>query len=214
MKKIITIAVLLGLAIFMWFWASPYWVMYQLNSAFDNNNSAKIEQYIDFPQVRSSLKPQVQQQILQYIGVNDDDYPSVQHLAENLSEQWSARAVDLLVRPQTLQLLMQGKSLKDAVDFYEIFGTNVLAQRAIIFTAKSLLVSSEPSASKRNHPTENRIAGENMYKATTRYEAWNRFEIKVPRSSTQATYFNLQRVGLSWKVVDIRLPKNTAQADS
>ena len=45
------------------FFASPYWVLYQINQAYQQNDAAGIAEYIDFDQVKKGLKLQIEHKL-------------------------------------------------------------------------------------------------------------------------------------------------------
>ena len=49
--------------------ASPYWTLYQIKQAYAQNDVSGIARYIDFPQVKASLKPQIEQKISTVSGM-------------------------------------------------------------------------------------------------------------------------------------------------
>lgn len=60
MKKIITLFTLIGLGLIGWFFASPYYMVYQLKNAYDSQNYQAITTRIDFPSVQTDIKSQLQ----------------------------------------------------------------------------------------------------------------------------------------------------------
>lgn len=60
MKKIFITAILAFVA--YWF-ASPYWVSYQIEQAVKNNDADKLSSYIDFEQLKQSLKTQLEREM-------------------------------------------------------------------------------------------------------------------------------------------------------
>lgn len=163
-KSLLAGAVLFGAALFF---ASPYWTLRQIHQAYQRNDAAGMAEYIDFAQVKSSLQAAA----------------GLEHLPEPL-QPWggrlSARAADAAVNEHTLMLLMQGKELKDAVNFDALLPAP----------------PSRPASAPAAHPA----------KVKAHYTGWSRFEIAVPAASGKFTRFEMARTGLHWKIVAVQLP--------
>ena len=65
MKILKVFSGLLVLLIAGWWFASPYWVLYQVKQAVEENQLGKLSSYIDYPAVRQSLKSQLSQYLEQ-----------------------------------------------------------------------------------------------------------------------------------------------------
>lgn len=89
--------------------ASPYWASYRVHSALKNNDAALLAQYIDFPAVRASLKPQVEQQLEQRLGVKETE--GLLGQVQQQGVEWlSHNIVDWIVSPTGILLILQGKA--------------------------------------------------------------------------------------------------------
>lgn len=181
LTSLIAGAVLAGASLFF---ASPYWTLRQINQAYQRNDAAGMAEYIDFAQVKASLQPQIQQRLQDAAGLEHLPEP-LQPWGGRLSAALSARAADAAVNQQTLMLLMQGKELKDAVDFDALLPAQDLAP-------PSRPASAAPAA--------------NQARVKAHYSGWNRFEIAVPADSGKLTRFEMARTGLHWKIVAVQLP--------
>lgn len=192
--------ILIGVVLFF---ASPYWVLYQINQAYQQNNAVRISKYIDFAQVKASLKPQIQQRMHTAIGI--EHLPqALQKWGNQLNNVLGDQLIDVVMNEQTILLLMQGKELKEAI------GVNTRATKNNIndvlglkntLDVLSSLPNIEPSLPE-HLPTK--VASPAKRKA--HYTKWNQFDIVIPTNSGSATRVIMTRAGLSWKITAVLLP--------
>lgn len=192
--------ILIGVVLFF---ASPYWVLYQINQAYQQNNAVGISKYIDFAQVKASLKPQIQQRMHTAIGI--EHLPqALQKWGNQLNNVLGDQLIDVVMNEQTILLLMQGKELKEAI------GLNTRATKNNINDVLGLkntldALSSLPnieSSLPEHLPTK--VASPTKRKA--HYTKWNQFDIVIPTDSGNATRVIMTRAGLSWKITAVLLP--------
>ena len=192
--------ILIGVVLFF---ASPYWVLYQINQAYQQNNAVRISKYIDFAQVKASLKPQIQQRMHTAIGI--EHLPqALQKWGNQLNNVLGDQLIDVVMNEQTILLLMQGKELKEAI------GLNTRATKNNINDVLELkntldALSSLPnieSSLPEHLPTK--VASPAKRKA--HYTKWNQFDIVIPTDSGSATRVIMTRAGLSWKITAVLLP--------
>lgn len=200
------------------FFASPYWVLYQMNRAYQQNDAAGIAKYIDFDQVKKSLKPQIEQKLNAAAGL--EHLPgALQKWGHQLSSTISAQAVDAAVNERTIFLLMQGKGLKESLQ--QSLTENSAAMPESIHS----LLAQQASAASQSEQIEQHLAQSEIDaqetagqsspdaqekrpkpKMRAHYTGLNRFEIAVPNDAGEITHVEMQRSNLSWKIVNIRLP--------
>lgn len=206
-KVFLASAVLLAV---MAFFASPYWVLYQINQAYQRNDAAGIAKYIDFERVKQSLQPQIQQKIGQAAGL--DHLPgALQKWGGQLSAAVSAQAVDAAVNERSIILLMQGKSLKESLQ-QSLAEYSAQDDASRSGTTTQQIVPEHPPADHAAMPAKememhNAPAAEMLKpKLQAHYTGWNRFEIAAPNDSGKVARFELERSAFSWKMVAIILP--------
>lgn len=206
----------LGLLIFA---ASPYWALYQINQAYQHNDAARMSQYINFAEVKASLKPQIQQKMNAAAGL--EHLPEgLQPWGAQLSHSISSHAVDAAVNEQTIFLLMQGKGLKESIQLSLSKNREELSKLLLKSTVLPDMHGDEramntppkiremadvqpESSSGAQHPSAK--AKPRMH---AHYTGWNSFEIAVPNDSGSMTRFKMQRSQLSWKITAIELPNS------
>ncbi|KAB0630176.1 DUF2939 domain-containing protein [Acinetobacter gandensis] len=203
-----------ALTLLIWL-ASPYWVLFQIHQAYEQNQPEKISKYIDYAAVKSSLKPQIQQWVVQQFALNQ--MPKfVQKWGMPFSANLSDAAVEVIVNPTSLMLLMQGQAIKDSVNIAELRHLEQLQDWSNSFN-KEVIAQEKNQLSpsftfQPNKTVENLQVGQKpqAIRPTTKYRAWNRFDIEVPvrtaAKNAQFTIFSMQRSGVSWKIVAIQLP--------
>ncbi|WP_111893011.1 DUF2939 domain-containing protein [Acinetobacter sp. MB5] len=189
MKKLI---LALGVAMFMcvlaWL-ASPYWMMYQLKQAYENNQPEKISAYIDYHAVKESLKPQMN---ARWFGadLNQGERPSWRHLVgEYIGEPITNAILDRVVTPKTMILLLQGKQFSQSLAHSQADASSTVMQANMSHTASD------------SAPTES--SNELQYHAG--YQDLNHFVIHVVHLQGADTQFIFTRDGWNWKMTDIDL---------
>ena len=178
------------------FLASPYWMLYQIHQGIEQNNPEKISRYINFTSVRESLKPQIKNQIDQQLGL-DNKHKKIELFGINLTEKIADKTVDFAVTPQTVNLLLQGKQLKESVDLPDL---NSVTQ---IFQQQTSVNFEEESQPKISESSKEKGLFDNA-----RYLSWNKFEVTVAGKAPEITpqnRFIFKREGLSWKMKEIYL---------
>ena len=199
MKKLslsITIFVVVCAA---FFWASPYWMLYQIHQGIEQNQAEKISKYIDFPSVRESLKPQIKDQIDQQLGLSKN-HRKIELFGFNLTEQIADKTVDLAVTPQTVNLLLQGKQLRESIEFPNLDSAKQIFQPDQISQLNSKV---ETTTHQRNESIKEKSIFDNV-----RYISWNKFEVKIDGQVQPTSYQNrfiFEREGFSWKMKEIYL---------
>jgi len=206
----------LGLAILAYI-ISPYWVLYRIQQAYEHNQAGKISQYIDYDAVKVSLKPQLEQRFQHYMG-GDALPPSLQKWQVKLSHTFSDYALDMVLNPQTMMLLMQGKTLSDLIQKQDLLGAKSVLGSAqqVWHEARSIQDTEKKGLHALSTVDERAQVPKAVEQARSRpqahYTGWNRFEVIVPHEAEpnmqaeKSTRFIMQRRGLSWKIIAVQLP--------
>lgn len=198
-KLIVTLGILVFLLIAAWL-ASPYWMMYQLKQAYEQNQPERISAYIDYDAVKESLKPQMN---AQWFGkdLRQGQRPSWKHLVgEYLGEPITDAILDSVVTPKTMILLLQGKQLTQSLAIHhknEESSSNII--QANMSRTASDPVSTVSSSELQYH------AG---------YRDLNHFVIHVVHLQGADTQFIFTRDGWHWKMTDIDLGLGTPRQAS
>nr|WP_174507487.1 DUF2939 domain-containing protein [Acinetobacter sp. Marseille-Q1620] len=209
MKKILILFTVIILCYLMLWFVSPYWTLYKIKQAIDRNQPELLSEYIDYPSVRKSLKPQIHQQINKKIGIDHPD-TTFERLGSSLTENLINHVIDIIVTPQSISLMLQGKALKEYLLLSEIqqkssklewhdkfFGfvkSSLMERRAILSDRPSNILSLDTFQTK--------MMVENN-KIKMRYLTMSKFEVIIPNDINDKTVFIFQRDGLNWKMVEI-----------
>ncbi|WP_436862876.1 DUF2939 domain-containing protein [Acinetobacter haemolyticus] len=183
-QKLKMTSIVLVLLVFGYLFASPYLTIYQIRQAIEQEDSAALASHIDFPSVRQSLKDQVNAQMLQDMPQAPSSERGLAALGAILASSMLDKVVDVMVSPQGITMLMQGKQLKDSLPMQtqSDFQTTHLSESASLSGAEKV-----------------------SYKG--RYQSFNQFAVQIQHPHNRLpTKIILQRTGLSWKVTQIQLP--------
>lgn len=193
MKKwFLSLTVMLSLILITWI-ASPYWMLYQLRQAYQQHQSEKISGYIDYEQVRASLKPQIEKALLLHLktGQSHDSNPWYNTIRDVLDSHISQRVLDLLVSDQTIQLLMEGKQLSKMIPHFEVAEERLSAPNML----QASTITHENTAEKED----------DTIPYQTSYLSPNRFAVKLIHHDEKQTTFIFARHGWQWKMISIDL---------
>ncbi len=176
MKKYVAVLLLLLLAISAWWFGGPYLTVHGLAQAIEQRDTSRLDRYVDFPRVRSSLRAQVGDYMVRQAGGDIASSP-FGALLHGLGNQLGGAAVDTLVTPLGIGALLQG---------------HVLYKRG-----RNELQGGDAWA-----PTE---AARPLKDARHRFERLDRFVVDVDRGPGEVPLqVVLEPQGLRWRVVDLR----------
>lgn len=180
MKKLLTLLLLVVFAVVGWFFASPYWTLYQLKSAAQAQDIDTMVTYVDFDSVRSDLKEQLKTELTKEFD------PAGQTGFEALGVAIAMAAVDGLVEkmitPSTIKTVLEGKNLADNLTTSQTASNAQDAQNTPTYT--------QPN-----------------WQFDTNYQNINQFAVNVKNPEQKDAQVILTRDGLfSWKVSKIKLP--------
>lgn len=221
MKKITIFFSLIILCFVAIFFATPYWTLYKIKQAVDQNNAEALSSYIDYPSLRDNLKPQIKQQIQHKLGVDHPDN-QIEIWGATLSEQLSNHVVDLLVHPNSIALLLQGKALKETIQLpaaqitspvkkwfnkiENILGVENTTSLPELNQNLGTEVRVEQKVQLKNNKESHESLSENSQeKISMHYLDLNHFEVIIPSNDGQKTRFILQRKAINWKIVNIKI---------
>ncbi|UUM28366.1 DUF2939 domain-containing protein [Acinetobacter colistiniresistens] len=186
-KKLKISIVALLLLMMAYLFASPYLTIYQIRQALKNEDTTALAHYVDFPSVRQDLKDQFNAALLKKFPEDEQGREgSFAALGTLLASSMVDKMVDMMVSPQGVSMLLQGKKLKEGLP-YSVHSQPVQAE-----TQKQ---SSPQQVKYRSH-----------------YQSLNQFVVEIQQAE-QRSKMNviMQRQGLSWKVTQIQLPMQQLQ---
>lgn len=177
MKKLIAVLVPVVLALSAWWFGGPYVTVHGLSGAIEQRDTERLERYVDFPRVRSSLRAQLNDYLVRQAGPDVAASP-FGALLYGLGDQLGGAAVDTMVTPTGIGAMLQGHVLwkrgRNELQGGDAFGPT------------------EPARPLKN--------------AEHRFEALDRFVVDIDRGPGQPPLkVVLEPQGLRWKVVDLQL---------
>ncbi|WP_315386884.1 DUF2939 domain-containing protein [uncultured Stenotrophomonas sp.] len=176
MKKLIWILVVLAVLLAGFVAAGPYLTIRGLSQAIEQRDTDRLDRYVDFPMLRANLRAQLEDYVVRRAGP-DVQSNLVGALLLTAGQRLGGTAVDAMVTPTGIGALLEG---------------HTLWKRA----SNDLETSDAYAAPKAARPLEG---------ATHRFESLSRFTATT-QTAQGPVVFVLQRQGLTWKLVDIRLP--------
>ena len=99
------VVVALGIAALLY--ASPYIAMHSIKKAMDAKDANALSQYVDFPVLRENLKDKLMGSIAQRLPKSDDASNPLGGIGQTLGNMMVGAAVDNLVSPEGVMLMMQ-----------------------------------------------------------------------------------------------------------
>lgn len=168
------VVVALGIAALLY--ASPYIAMHSIKKAMDAKDANALSQYVDFPVLRENLKDKLMGSIAQRLPKSDDASNPLGGIGQTLGNMMVGAAVDNLVSPEGVMLMMQtGK-----------FGPKV---------PRSTPAQSESSSN--DHANEDDPRGFSL-----NYQGFSK--VRVFRKSDPGSAFIFRREGLmGWKLINV-----------
>lgn len=177
MRKWLIPVVLLLAALLAWVAAGPWIAMHAIGKAVREENAAALARHVDFPRLRASLRDQASDRVARSLGI-DGQSGWLGALGAGVANQLAGGAIDLMVTPQGLGALIEGRKVW---------------KRA----------TGQPGSATGAHAGDRPDPWRN---AERRYASPSRFTATVRTEDGQPVVFVLTRSGLRWILSDIRLP--------
>lgn len=157
--------------------AGPYLAIRGITQAIQQQDTGRLQRYVDFPALRVNLKAQLDDYLVRQAG------PQLQSsllgaFALSMAGGVTAAGVDAMVTPLGIGALLQGRSLWKRASGDTVGGDSYARP-----------VPADP-----------------LKEAEHRFESTSRFTATVHGEDGQPLVFVFARDGLRWKLVDIRLP--------
>lgn len=180
-KRTTAIAVAALLAVAAAWFASPWWTVWQMQSAARAGEGDRLAQYVDFPALREDLKSQVQTGMAKKLQRPDMQSNPFAGLGMMLAGSLLGGVVDALVTPDNLaSMIRSGRT-----------------------TADKLVPPTKSSSA-----TEAKAADSKPPRIAHRFEGLNVFKVEMHEPDTDKLVMTwvLTREGfLTWKLTSIRL---------
>lgn len=221
MKKIVGFIIFTLLLIIGWFFASPYYTVYQLKNAYDSHDADSINAHINFPSVQADIKAQLNPILVKKVQTLTQSpiakLLNIQVNESEMVEKLVTQAVDNGVTPDTLNSVIttQGNvtSLNNNVKL--LGGLTAVAMDKIKLNPETLAdLATAQNTEELNQKLLKQLKASDMAKGanggdnkpTASYCGINCFEV-----NTQVQGYPLKvemaRQGFStWQIVKIKLP--------
>ncbi len=177
LRRVVAAVVVAALLLAAWVAAGPWLAVRGIERALEQRDTAALQRHVDFPRLRANLKAQIDDRLVRAAGP-DAAASLFGSLALATVGGASRMAVDALATPTGIELLLQGHAV-----WQRVHGRTLGADA---------WAATEPARPLRD--------------ARLRYHSLSRFTATVTHADGQQTVCVLQRQGLRWKLVDIRLP--------
>ena len=182
MKKWIAIVLVLLLALLGYLAAGPYLAIRGINASLRDRDFDQLERHVDFPRLRANMRGQIESRLTESAG--ELGGAAFGGAARELVGQISGRAVNAMVTPAGIAILLEGRSFARRVSGATDAAPSPDAQ------------TPEPSAGYQP-----------LKDATTRFESPTRFTATTDSADGSPVVFVFQLQGLHWRLTDIRLPQ-------
>ncbi len=179
MKKFVKLFILLGIfAPGIWFYLTPYHAVDDMRRAAKEGDQARFSTYVNYPQLRSNLKLELQTKMQQKLGTQQDS-SVLASLGATLANALLEPMVDALVTPQSVAAMMAGQK---------------------VATGDKPLHAQNPPASEGQRGATDVVY---RYQSLNRFIV----AIKKTASNEQPVELVFEREGLaSWKMIALHLP--------
>lgn len=182
-------------------YALPYWTISKIQQAVEKSDAEALGQYMNFERIRPDLKEQLQAYVTAQLG-DQMNNPTFAAIGLNLTNKISDKLLDTFFSPSGLITVMRGEAmLKDLKSKKEKENTD--PQQA---TSKNTL----PTENKDNQEMASKAEQEkrlSLSDAELGFVNLSKFAVKIRQSnSIQPLVLFLEREGLTWTVVQIKLP--------
>lgn len=178
-KRVLILAVVLLFVLAGWIAAGPYLAIHGIRKAIEAEDVAALGRHVDYPMLRANVKAQLEDRIARDIAGRLGNSVAG-GLAGGMVDMLSDSAVDAMVSPAGIAVLLQGRSLLERAK------GNVDAKGG---------VSAGPAPY------------DPLKDAKTSYRSPSRFVATVKSADGMPVDFVFERQGLRWRLTDITLPK-------
>ena len=177
MKKLLALLIVVAVLVAGGIAAGPFLAIKGIRSAVQEQDAAKLSEYVDFPAIRSGLKQQLDDYVVRRAGA-DMQSSLLGSIALRLASGATDGIVDVMATPAGLAAVMEGRNF-----WHRLNGDRVSTD------------------SYATAPPRDPLEG-----AKYRFESPSRFTATLANADGAPVVFVLTRSGFSWKVTDVRLP--------
>lgn len=170
-------AIVIVIAILAYLYASPYLALRNIQSAAQQGNSEKLNQYIDYPSIRQSLKDQLNAHMLKEL--QQEKNKEFAALGAMLATSVTDTLLDTVITPTGVGLMLQGKNLNP-----------------------SHISNDNSGAEQQQDQTEDKVDYKAYYTSMNRFVV----DVSNKQHHDQRIKVIMARDGLSWKLKELIIP--------
>lgn len=197
MKKLSVLLILAILALVGWFFASPYWTLYQLKTAVQAQDIDGMVQYVDFPSVRNDLKDQLKSELSNNIQPTENN--GFEMLGTAIVMAAVDGMIDQMITPNAIKTVLEGKTLADNLG--KSLNSNGLDDNA-----------DDSTDANADNATPAETAPKLQF--DTDYQNANQLAVNIRTEDQKDAKVILTREGLfGWKITQIKLPPSDPTAN-
>jgi hypothetical protein len=179
MKKWIALAAALVLLLVGYVAAGPFLAIRGIQASLQDRDLGRLERHVDFETLRGNLRGQVESRLAKAAeGIGGGTFAGA---AREFVGQISGHAVDAMVSPTGIAVLLEGRSLS----------------RRITGGADAGAPPTDPGQPAAFQP---------LSQAETRFESPTRFTATTTSAEGKPVVFVFELQGLRWRLTDVRLP--------
>lgn len=179
-KRLLIFVTIALIALLGWIVSGPYLAIHGIRQAIESRDIAALERHVDYPMLRANVKAQLEDRIAREVGHRFGE-GSLGGMAAGVAGMLSNSAMDAMVSPAGIAVLLQGRALVDRAR------GNVDPQGGL---------------------TAGAVAFDPLKDAQTRFASHSRFIATVHSAQGQPVDFVFERQGLRWRLTDVTLPKS------
>ncbi len=183
LRRLLGAVVVAVLLLAAWLAGGPWLAVHGISRALEQRDTAALARHVDFPQLQANLRAQVQDRMVRAAGPDVATHP-LGAIALAAASSVPGAGVELAASPQGVAALLQG---------------HVLWQRTRGRTAGI----DQGWAVEPARPLQDR---------RLQYVSLSRATVTVTHAPGRQSVWILQRQGLRWRLVDVRLPGDPAAA--
>lgn len=221
MKKIVGLIVFILLLVVGWFFASPYYTLYQLKNAYDSHDVTAINQHINFPSIQTDIKNQLQPVLVKKAqSITQSPFAKLLNIQidENaMVGKLVTQAVDNGVTPDTVNTVLTTQGNLSALNNNAklLGGLTAMAMDKIKLNPETLVdLATAKSTDELNQKLLNQVKASDIAKGgeganskpTAGYCGLNCFSVQTQVQGYPLT-LQMARQGFSnWQIVGVKLP--------
>lgn len=208
MNKLWTV-VLVFLAVVIWQIAGPYYTVYQIRQAVEQQDAAKLAKYVDFIALKQNLKTQLQAKLQHRLAQQNGSFFGM--LAITTTEKTLDTVLDHTINPASILLYMKGKRpFERKLEAIGGWSTRQINAEDIRVNADQSAISYSDSALvQENQPQQlakHGASSQTVNSWSTSFDGVSRFSVLQQRTNGTEIRYLLTRSGAGWQLSNIMLP--------